>query len=216
MKKVKEIIIHCSATRPDWFADRTLETKVEEIRQWHKNEGWADIGYHFVIDRDGKVEKGRPINQKGAHVAGHNVDTIGICLIGGFGVSADDGFEQNYTQAQDDALRELIDELQVSHGKIPVNGHNQYANKACPGFNVPRWFNMSKPRKLYESRTIVGSTIAGSAAIVGETINTVKDSLEPISESIPWIRIVCVALTLIGVGFAIYARYDDWKRGRVE
>ena len=212
----KEIIIHCSATRPDWLSDQLTAAKVAEIRQWHKAKGWADIGYHFVIDRDGEVATGRSITQNGAHTEGHNTNTIGVCLIGGFGSSATDSFLQNYTQAQSDALRELIGDLQDKYGQIPVSGHNQYSNKACPGFNVPRWFNRSAPRKLYESRTIVGSTIAGSAAVVGETVNTVKDTLEPISEAIPWVRIVCVALTLIGVGFAIYARYDDWKRGRVE
>ena len=74
MRKVNKIIVHCSAT--------LVEQKVNAaiIRSWHmsKTPPWSDIGYHFVILRDGKVEAGRPIERAGAHVRGHNHDSIGI------------------------------------------------------------------------------------------------------------------------------------------
>lgn len=78
----KYVVWHCSATRPDVHVDAAT------IRQWHtdpppKGRGWADIGYALVILRDGTIEAGRPLDEIGAHVAGHNHDSIGICMVGG-------------------------------------------------------------------------------------------------------------------------------------
>ena len=79
VKNARFITLHCSATRPSQIAG------VKEIRSWHKAKGWSDIGYHFVVRRDGRVEKGRPITQTGAHVQGWNTNNVGICLEGGIG-----------------------------------------------------------------------------------------------------------------------------------
>jgi len=141
MRKITRIIVHCSATRPDWMADQPLEEKGAEIRRWHtlpkpKGRGWADIGYHFLIDRDGSTMVGRPVENIGAHVVGHNVDSIGICLIGGHGSSSTDKFLDNFTQEQYLALRELCADLMDSFGPLTIKGHNEYAAKACPGFQV--------------------------------------------------------------------------------
>jgi N-acetylmuramoyl-L-alanine amidase len=145
MRPLNEIIVHCAATRPDWMQGRPISEKVEAIRRWHtdpkpKGNGWRDIGYHYVIDRDGAVATGRPLDQVGAHVAGRNTNTIGICLLGGFGSNERDRFEQHFTTAQDRALRKLIAELMKAHGKMAVTGHNQFAAKACPGFHAPTWY----------------------------------------------------------------------------
>ena len=135
---VTEIIVHCSATRPDWMKDATSTAKVDEIRRWHvQDRGWRDIGYHWIIDRDGTVKPGRPENQIGAHVAGHNTGTLGVCLIGGHGSSERDQFSEHFTPAQNKALRTLIDLIETRATIKRVSGHNQYAAKACPGFNVP-------------------------------------------------------------------------------
>lgn len=140
MRPINEIIIHATATRPNWWAGRRTQRKVNEIRRWHVEErGWSDIGYHFLIDRDGTVAKGRPIERIGAHVRGHNTGTIGISLFGGFGSSADDEFEDNFTEAQNVALRKLISELSEKYGIEKISGHNEYAAKACPGFSVKDW-----------------------------------------------------------------------------
>ncbi len=137
---VTEIILHCADTRPEWMAGRPLTEKVTEIRRWHvRQRGWRDIGYHWVIDRDGAVAPGRPETEIGAHVEGHNRGTIGVCLLGGYGASADDPFEKNFTPAQAAAVKRLIGEIKGSTAIRQVSGHNDYAAKACPGFRVVAW-----------------------------------------------------------------------------
>jgi len=137
---VDEIIVHCSATRPDWYRSLSLQAKRDEIRRWHLANGWSDIGYHWLIDRDGAVLSGRPETVIGSHVAGHNSGSIGICLIGGHGSSESDPFLRNFTAAQDVTLRQLIAGVSARTRITKVSGHNEYAAKACPGFNVPAWF----------------------------------------------------------------------------
>ena len=134
---VTEIILHCADTRPDWMAGRPLPEKVTEVRRWHvQQRGWRDIGYHWVIDRDGKVAPGRPETEIGAHVEGHNRGTIRIWLLGAYGASADDPFEKNFTAAQRAAVTKLIAEFNGRTAIRKVSGHNEYAVKACPGFRV--------------------------------------------------------------------------------
>ena len=145
MRPINEIIVHCAATRPDWWTSRSLGQKIAEVRRWHTapppvGRGWSDIGYHFLIDRNGKVGPGRPLERVGAHVVGRNTGTIGICLFGGHGSAATDRFQDHYTAEQEDALRTLIADLRQSHTIDRVTGHNQYAAKACPGFPVPAWY----------------------------------------------------------------------------
>ena len=113
--------------------------KVAEIRRWHLANGWADIGYHFCIDRDGTVLAGRPLEKPGAHVRGRNSTTIGVCLFGAHGAGADDDFFDHFTPAQDDAVRRLMKNLQGRFGPLKVSGHNEYAAKGCPGFRVAKW-----------------------------------------------------------------------------
>lgn len=134
---VTEIILHCADTRPEWMAGRPLTEKVAEIRRWHvQQRGWRDIGYHWVIDRDGAVAPGRAETEIGAHVEGHNAGTIGVCLLGGYGASAGDPFEKNFTAAQMAAVIKLIGEIKRRTTIRKVSGHNDYAAKACPGFQV--------------------------------------------------------------------------------
>ena len=143
MRKIDEIIIHCTATRPDWMQDMGSLSKIAEIRRWHvEGNGWSDIGYHYVIDRNGNIREGRPEQGLGAHVNGRNANSIGICLIGGFGGSDKDIFADHYTKNQEESLRKLINELKRRYSSITkVSGHNQYAAKACPCFSVPAWLN---------------------------------------------------------------------------
>ncbi|MBD5320075.1 MAG: N-acetylmuramoyl-L-alanine amidase [Bacteroides sp.] len=130
MRKIDKIIIHCSAT------PEGKDFTVQQIREWHvKGNGWRDIGYHFVIYRDGSIHKGRPIEQVGAHTTGHNAHSIGICYIGG---CAADGKtpKDTRTKAQRLALIKLVRELKASYPSASVHGHNEFANKACPSFIV--------------------------------------------------------------------------------
>lgn len=131
---VTEIILHTSATRPDWMAGHSLAAKVQEIDRWHRSNGWRGIGYHYVIDRDGKVAKGREEAETGAHVRGHNTGTIGVCILGGFGGSADDTFDDHYTPEQRVSVSKLIRDIASRTDIRKVTGHNQYAAKACPCF----------------------------------------------------------------------------------
>lgn len=134
---VTGIILHCAGTRPDWMAGRPLAEKVAEIRRWHiHGRGWRDIGYHWVIDRDGAVAPGRPETEIGAHVEGHNRGTIGICLLGGYGASAGDPFGKNFTAAQEAAVKRLVREIRGRTEIRSITGHNDHAVKACPGFRV--------------------------------------------------------------------------------
>ena len=146
MRSINEIIVHCTATRGDWWAGKRTSEKVAEIKRWHvQDRKWNDIGYHYLIDRDGTIANGRPIEKIGAHVAGHNTGTIGISLFGGHGSAETDQFADHFTQAQEKSLRKLIADLRKRFGVVKITGHNQYAAKACPGFNVPDWFRAVSP-----------------------------------------------------------------------
>lgn len=141
MRLLNEVVVHCTATRPEWWSGRPLARKVAEVRLWHtRDRGWKDIGYHYLIDRDGKVAAGRPVEQVGAHVAGRNTGTIGVALFGGHGSAETDAFEANFTPEQDAALRKLLKDLWEQFPTITkITGHNEYAAKACPGFDVRLW-----------------------------------------------------------------------------
>lgn len=139
---VDEIIVHCAATRADWMAGRPLAEKVAEIRRWHMSAplNWKDIGYHWIIDRDGKVLPGRKETVIGAHAgAEKNRGTLGVCLIGGHGSSENDRFLQHYTRQQDITLRQMIEAISTRTAIRRVTGHNNFAAKACLGFQVSQW-----------------------------------------------------------------------------
>lgn len=133
---IAEVILHCSATRPGWLAREGVVAKTEEIRRWHLARGWRDIGYHFLVDRDGTLSKGRPVHEIGAHTRSHNRHTLGICLIGGHGAAATDSFGDHFTEPQREALRQLLAWLREETGFDTLSGHNDYAAKGCPGFKV--------------------------------------------------------------------------------
>lgn len=181
MRHIDEIIIHCSATPPGWMKGNTTAEKVAEIRRWHVEErGWSDIGYHYAVDLDGTVVSGRPIEKTGAHTKGRNANSIGICLIGGKGGTANDKFEDNFTQAQANALRTLIAGLKREYPSIEkISGHNQWAAKACPCFNAPAWYARKPAAEISgvvgaqqrstpaQSRTVQASVVQGASAVGG-------------------------------------------------
>jgi len=131
-RPISEIIIHCTATAEG------KDYTVDDIRAWHKARGWSDCGYHYILYRDGTVHEGRPVGQIGSHVAGHNTGTIGIAYVGG--VSSDGKTPKDTrTASQRASLLWLVAELRKKHKGIKaVTGHNQYAAKACPSFDVRR------------------------------------------------------------------------------
>lgn len=211
MRKITEAIIHCTATRPDWWASRTTSQKVKEIRRWHvEDRGWSDIGYHFLIDRDGTVAEGRPMERDGAHVKGHNTGTIGISLFGGFGGSENDAFLDNFTPQQGIALRDLLDKLQRQYGFTKITGHNQYAAKACPTFNVPRWLSGRAPTRqsLLSSTTLQAAGVSGTAVVGGAA--SLMSALDPRGQTI---LIVAGLVALAGLAWVARERIKKWLRG---
>jgi N-acetyl-anhydromuramyl-L-alanine amidase AmpD len=134
MRPIKRIIIHCSATSPD------ADIGADEIRQWHKDKGWSDIGYHGVIRRNGALENGRPIEKKGAHAKGYNDDSLGYCLAGG--IDKDGNPDCNYTRAQWMTLDRLVETLEYEFPDAEFEGHRDLpgVTKACPCFDVKSWY----------------------------------------------------------------------------
>lgn len=141
--EVKYIVIHCA----DTYASMDIGAK--EIDSWHKQNGWDGIGYHFVIRRSGIVEPGRPLDQaltpgwqvrQGVHVSGYNSQSVGVCLVGGKG--SDKRPEANFTGPQWAALSTVLDFLKLCFPKAEVVGHRDLdPGKACPCFNVKKWYN---------------------------------------------------------------------------
>ncbi len=131
MRTINKIIIHCSDT-PDGRA-----VTVDEIRRWHKERGFSDIGYHYVIMLDGSVRNGRPLEQAGAHCKGQNAHSIGICYVGGCDLNRRP--KDTRTDAQKTAMAGLIRELKRRFPTATIHGHNEFANKACPSFDVQKW-----------------------------------------------------------------------------
>lgn len=133
-RNIKEIIVHCSATAEG------KDFTVAQIRQWHLQRGFTDIGYHYVIYRDGSVHVGRPEEVSGAHCTGHNTISIGVCYIGG---CASDGKtpKDTRTAAQKKALLELLRELKKKYPSAKIHSHRDYANKACPSFDATKEYS---------------------------------------------------------------------------
>ena len=132
MRKINKIIIHCTAT------PEGREHDVADIRRWHLKRGFNDIGYHFLVHIDGTVEYGRPIEKVGAHCAYENIGSIGICYVGGMTKDMRKP-KDTRTQAQKDSLIKLMHELIYKYNKdMTIHGHNEYANKACPCFDVQK------------------------------------------------------------------------------
>lgn len=138
MRSINFIVVHASAS------DEPHQDSLESIKHLHTankktkikwgkydttGRGWSDVGYHFIITKDGQVHSGRPIEKKGAHVRGFNGTSIGICLSG----------EKDFTEAQFKALREVIQELLSNFGLsiLDVMGHRDLdQGKTCPNFDV--------------------------------------------------------------------------------
>ncbi len=132
MRKIDKIIIHCSATKAG------QHFTIENIDQWHRARGFAKIGYHYVIYLDGTVHRGRPEEEMGAHCLGQNSSSVGICYIGG--LDAEGKPCDTRTEAQKASLVSLVDDLKVKYRNAKVYGHNEFAAKACPCFDVKKEF----------------------------------------------------------------------------
>ena len=139
-RSINEIIVHCSAT------PEGRDYSVEDIRKDHKKQGWSDIGYHYVIYRDGTIHEGRNVDIVGAHCAkgGHNQHSIGVCYIGG--VENKPGVpyykqkaKDTRTEEQKAALLSLLIDLKKMYPQAHIYGHCDFdSGKACPSFNAKK------------------------------------------------------------------------------
>lgn len=132
-RSINEIIVHCAATAEG------KDFTVADIKRWHLARGFSDIGYHYVIYRDGTIHTGRSESVVGAHCTGHNTHSIGVCYIGG---CAADGKtpKDTRTPAQKDALIKILKELKAKYPSAKIHGHRDFANKACPSFDATKEF----------------------------------------------------------------------------
>lgn len=147
MRKINKIIVHCSATKEG------LNFTVTDIDRWHKARGFRKIGYHYVIYLDGSIHKGREISEIGAHVTGHNSDSIGICFIGGLDQNGNP--KDTRTPEQKTALAALISGLKAFLPEAKILGHRDCSPdingdgiieewewmKSCPCFNTTKEYD---------------------------------------------------------------------------
>jgi N-acetylmuramoyl-L-alanine amidase len=133
---ITEIIIHCSAT------PEGKDFTVADIRRWHttpppKGRGWSDIGYHYVVYRNGHIETGRDVEISGAHCEGHNSHSIGVCYVGGLS-SLNGKAKDTRTLAQKAALLNLLHDLRAIYPKAKIYGHRDFDKhgKECPCFDA--------------------------------------------------------------------------------
>lgn len=129
MRRITEIIVHCSATpegRPHTVGD---------IRAWHKQRGFKDVGYHYIIYLDGSIHAGRNEAEIGAHCTGHNRYSIGVCYIGGMTKDMK-AAKDTRTEAQKKSLLQLLRQLKKKYPQAKIYGHRDFAAKACPSFNA--------------------------------------------------------------------------------
>lgn len=212
MRQINWLVIHTAATRP------SMDIGKKEIDRWHKERGFNGIGYHYVIRRNGKIERGRPESRIGAHVQGHNHDSIGICLVGG--VNENLVPENNYTEAQWSSLEGLLRKLAAKYPEANVRGHRDFpgVSKACPCFDAEPWAaargfkTASRQRhavkELKNSRTVAGGVLA-AAGMGGSQMNEVAQQVSFIPGIPDWLAITFGVMGMIGILIMIGARIAD-------
>lgn len=141
-RRIDLILVHCTAT------PEGKDYTVDQIREWHtapkpKGQGWSDIGYHYIIYRDGSVHLGRDVDIVGAHCEGYNSNSIGIVYVGGLenipGVPLDKlPIKDTRTEAQKLALLDLLVKLRALYPNAKIAGHRNYDTKGkqCPSFDA--------------------------------------------------------------------------------
>ena len=131
MRKIDLLVWHCTAT------PEGKDFTVDDVRRWHKARGFSDVGYHYLVHLDGRIEAGRPVDQVGAHVQGYNTNSIGCSYFGGVDADNPAKAEDTRTEAQKKAMVALTKKLVKEFPGIQrIAGHNEFAAKACPSFDV--------------------------------------------------------------------------------
>ena len=153
MRYINLIVIHCTATK------NGVPVSVEQVRSWHRERGFKDIGYHYLIDVDGTIRRGRKEAQVGAHALGYNSNSIGVCMVGGVG-GKDKLNPGVYSDAQMHSLHALVADLMDRYPGCEVVGHRDLSpdldedgeiephewTKLCPAFDVSEWKDRTLPK----------------------------------------------------------------------
>jgi N-acetylmuramoyl-L-alanine amidase len=166
-KDVRYIVIHYTATAVE------SDFSAADIDAMHKRRGWRGIGYHFYIRKNGSIEKGRPLRERGAHVKGHNHHSVGICYEGGVHASDPHTGLDTRTDAQKAAMVRVIRDMLDRYPGAQVVGHRDMPGAAtqCPGFDAGAWWDaVNKPRDATPTKEpsgIVAAILAALRAIFG-------------------------------------------------
>jgi len=141
-RSTNRVIVHHSASS---------DVSAATIHGWHLNQSWSGIGYHFVIRRNGNIERGRELSAIGSHSGPKgNGDSVGVCLTGNFEIDKP-------TAAQINSLVWLITRyLEPRYGSLQVVGHSDVMATACPGKNFP-WADLK--RRLEEDDDMIYKTL---------------------------------------------------------
>ena len=158
--KVHDIVIHYTATFPD------QEVTAQIVRDWHLARNFRDIGYHYLIRRDGTVDRGRPETEAGAHVMGQNANKLGVAWAGGLeratGVNVG---VWNPTPAQEASMGRLLGELLERHPGARVVGHRDLAATQCPGGDAGAWWAAWQAKQKAPAPTGLAAWFAALASI---------------------------------------------------
>ena len=130
-RTITDIVIHCTATRAwqDYSAD--------DLRRMHKAQGWADIGYHYVVRLDGTIEPGRDVDKIGAHVSGHNANSIGVVYVGG--LDNQGKANDTRTENQENALLNLLLDLRRLYPSARISGHRDFSPDLNGNGTIEPW-----------------------------------------------------------------------------
>ncbi len=134
MNGVRRITMHHEGATdsPVYFSDmRTTAARIEQVHRAHLNRGWGDIGYHYIIDRAGRIWEARSLRYQGAHVRDNNEHNIGVMCLGNFDI-------QQPSAAQVEALTRFVAQLRHRHGVSigRLHTHQEIVPTRCPGVNL--------------------------------------------------------------------------------
>ena len=202
-KKTARIILHHAAA---------VTCSADDVHRWHKARGWAGIGYHFFIRKDGSIYRGRPQNTVGAHAGGANSDSVGVCFEGNYEI------ETAMPEAQLRAGRELVSYLKEYYGITRVQGHRDVGSTACPGKNFP----FETIAKGIDGEVACESCVYGAQAFISDLrklLNLEEDAaldkaLPQLSQNAnrthPVVKALQVRLFALGYNFPKYGADGDF------
>ena len=131
-RNITHIVVHSTAT------PEGRHVSLEEVTRWHLARGFRAIGYHYLIELDGVIRMGRPLSQAGAHVKGHNANTVGIAYVGG--TDKQGKAKDTRTPQQKVTMSVLLRDLKNLYPAAEIVGHRDLGATACPSFDAKNEF----------------------------------------------------------------------------